>query len=168
MSRPGTGSRTCPRPLARTLDGPSDDGSPLWAAISAWYPAAVDSLVRCGARVDNLLFAAAAGDLHAVQSYFDAAGKLVPERAFDVGRSRALARPGRSRLVPEHMLEYGLHWAAARRRRHVVAFLLTRHPDLGVIEPTWNNTALDGARYGGDPAIIALIEPLFGADGRPR
>jgi hypothetical protein len=60
------------------------------------------------------------------------------------------------------MIEYALHWAAAFRRRSVFEFLLTRHPDLQVREPTWNNTILDSAVYGGDPDIISVIKPLFG------
>jgi hypothetical protein len=48
----------------------------------------------------------------------------------------------------------------------VVEFLLTKQPDLQVREPTWNNTILDAAVYCGDPDIIRMIKPLFGADGR--
>jgi len=32
--------------------------------------------VRCGARVDNIVFAAALGDLDAVEGYFDSSGQL--------------------------------------------------------------------------------------------
>jgi hypothetical protein len=38
----------------------------------------VDALVRCGARLDNLVLAAAAGDLAAVRTHFDEAGRLKP------------------------------------------------------------------------------------------
>src|SRR5215468_2186738 len=69
-------------------DGPDDDGMPLWSAISAWSPRAVDALVRCGARVDNLLYAAAAGLLPLVTSYFDGSGRLIRERACSWGRAR--------------------------------------------------------------------------------
>jgi hypothetical protein len=33
---------------------------------------------------------------------------------------------------------------------------------LQVKEPTWNNTILDSAVYGGDPDIISVIKTLFG------
>ena len=151
-------------------DGPNDDGMPLWSAIVAWYPRAADALVRCGARVDNLLFAAAVGDLPAVERYFDATGRLVPDRAYGWGQALALAqpRPPEHTLDPRHMLEYALHWAVAHRRRSVVEFLLTKNPDLRIREPIWNNTTLDCAEYGGDADIIALIKPLFDENGKPR
>jgi hypothetical protein len=140
-------------------DGPDDAGGPLWGAISFGYTAAVDRLVRCGARVDNLLFAAAAGDLEAVCSYFDGHGRIVPARAHGWGRARVLERVLRDRpLRPEHALEYALHWAAMHRRREVVELLLTKAPDLTIREPMWNNTPLESAQYGGDPAIVALLD----------
>jgi len=43
----------------------------------------------------------------------------------------------------------------------VVEFLLTKHPDVKAVEPTWNNTLLESAQYGGHPAVLALIRPLF-------
>ena len=149
-------------------NGPDDDGMPLWSAIAAWYPRAAEALVRCGACVDNLLFAAAVGDLALVKSYFDEAGRPLQDRAYSWGSASATARPRppERTLHSEHMIEYALHWAAAFRRRSVVEFLLTRHPDLQVREPTWNNTILDSAVYGGDPDIISVIKPLFGERAR--
>ena len=143
-------------------DGPDEDSMPLWTAISSWYPKAVDALIRCGARVDNLLFAGAAGDLPAVRSYFDEAGGLLPERAFSFGRAAALAqrRPPEKTLHPRYLLEYALHWAVAFRRRPVAEYLLGKRP-ITVIEPTWNNTLLESAKYSGDSGMEALIAPLF-------
>jgi hypothetical protein len=40
-----------------------------------------------------------------------------------------------------------------------VEFLLSKHPDLTLREPIWNNTALDAAEWG-HPAIAALLKPL--------
>ncbi len=72
-----------------------------------------------------------------MRSYFDAAGRPLPDRAYSWGAASAL---GQSR-----------------------EFLLARQPDLQVREPTWNNTILETAAYGGDPDIIAVIKPLFEA-----
>lgn len=51
---------------AARVDGLDDDGLPLWTALSYGYTSAAQALARCGARVDNLCFAAALGDLDAV------------------------------------------------------------------------------------------------------
>jgi hypothetical protein len=61
--------------------GPENEGTPLWTAITAGYTAAVDRLARCGAPLDNLVFAAVAGDLALVEDYFDDTGRLRPERS---------------------------------------------------------------------------------------
>jgi len=139
-------------------DGIEDDGKPLWEAIKFAYTPAVDALVRCGARVDNLIFAASAGDREAVSRYFDAEGKLDLDRSAtpawawrDWGERRL---PG---LARDHMLEYALIHAAVHGRREVVELLLSKGPDLAVREPFWNNTALDAAQYNRHAAIAALI-----------
>jgi hypothetical protein len=53
-------------------DGPTQDSDPLWTAITWGYQRAVDALVRCGARIDNLVLAAAAGDLERVRRFLAA------------------------------------------------------------------------------------------------
>jgi ankyrin repeat protein len=61
------------------------------------------------------------------------------------------------------MLEYALNYAAIHGRRAVVEFLLSKGPDLRVVEPIWNNTLLQAIEYRGQhPEILALIRPLFG------
>jgi hypothetical protein len=132
-------------------DGLEDDGKPLWDAITSGYTPAVDRLVRCGARVDNLIFAASVGDLDAVSRYFDAEGKLDLARARDWGKAHL---PGLGR---DHVLEYALIHAAYHGRREVVELLLSKGPDLAVREPFWNNTALEAAEYSRHAAIAALI-----------
>ncbi|MET0388255.1 MAG: hypothetical protein ABW321_19940 [Polyangiales bacterium] len=150
-------------------DGPDDDGMPLCTAITSWYTAAIDALVRCGARIDNLLFAAAVGDLARVERYFDAEGLLRPD-ALSWGRSHALARVGQPRvtLQERHILEYALHWAAKHRRRQVVKLLLKKAPDFRVKEPLWGCSLLEAAHAGGDAECIAAIQPHFDEQARPR
>jgi hypothetical protein len=111
--------------------------------------------VHCGARVDNLLFAGALGDVIAVKSYFDGNGALISHRARDWGKAQLHG------LDRDHMLEYALINAAGHGRRSVVQFLLTKHPDLAVREPIWNNNALQAAEYGKHHKIVALLKPLF-------
>jgi hypothetical protein len=136
-------------------NGLDDDGRPLWEAIKSGYTLAAERLVRCGARVDNLLFAAALGDVTAVKSYFDGNGALISDRARDWGEAQLHG------LDRNHMLEYALINAAGHGRRDVVQFLLMKHPDLAVREPIWNNTARDAAEYGGHRTIVALLKPPF-------
>jgi hypothetical protein len=128
------------------------DGGPLWAASTFGYTPAVDALVRCGARADNLVLAAAAGDLAAVHAHFDEAGRVKPTPDWD-----RLPMPGR-RLDERHTLEYALIQAALHGRRSVVEILLSKTPDLSVHEPNWNNTALTAARWAKHADIVALLE----------
>ena len=136
-------------------DGIDDDGLPLWTAIPYGYTSAAEALARCGARVDNLCFAAALGDLDAVRGYFDThgglrAGVALPQR---IGARGPM-------LASELVVEYALIWAAAHDRRQVVEFLLTKDPDLRAIEPCFHATALGAARYHGHDQMVALLEPL--------
>jgi len=136
-------------------NGRDDDGAPLWAASTFGYTAAVDALVRCGVRLDNLVLAAAAGDLAAVCANFDGAGRLEPIPTW--GRARI---PG-GKLDVNHVLEYALIQAALHGRRAVVEFLLAKNPDLTLREPNWNATALGAARWANHGDVVALIEPLM-------
>lgn len=137
------------------MNGLDDDSLPMWTAISFGYTAAVEALVRCGARVDNLCFAAALGDLEAVRSYFDPDGRL----RTDITPVERVGAHGPA-MAPELLIEYALIWAAAHDRRQVVEFLLTKNPDLRVTEPSFNATALGAARYHGHDEMVALLEPL--------
>ncbi len=135
-------------------NGRDDDGWPLWEAIKAQYAPAAERLARCGARLDNLLFAAAVGDLAAVGEHFDPSGHLKPDQSW--GGARVTARE----LDLDHILEYALIFAAAHGRRQVVELLLTKSPDLSVREPFWKGTALEAARYHRHADIVALLTPL--------
>jgi hypothetical protein len=135
-------------------DGPDDDGRPLWTAIRFGYTQAAEALVRCGARVDNLVLHAALGDLAAVRSYFGADGKLKPGQA----RSALRAGIGGPELPAAHLLEYALIQAAGHGRREVVEFLLGKQPDLSITEPFFGATARGAASYHGHAEIAALIE----------
>jgi hypothetical protein len=132
------------------VDGLDDDGLPLWTAITFGYTEAAEALVRCGARVDNLVFHAALGDLPAVRGYFGAGEALDPVRARGSLRVGA-ADPG----AP--LLEYALIEAAAHGRREVVEFLLRQGPDLSVTEPVFGATARGAARHQGHAEVAALL-----------
>jgi ankyrin repeat protein len=127
-------------------NGRDDDGLPLWTAITFGYPAAAEALARSGARVDNLVFAAALGDLPLVERYL---------REPDPGGARiGVHGPV---LNPPDMVGYALIYAAASGRQDVVELLLTRDPDLALKEPVFGATALGAARYHGHADIEALL-----------
>ena len=136
------------------VNGLDDDGAPLWTAVSFGYTEAAEALVRCGARVDNIVFHAALGDLAAVRGYFGADGRLKPGSVRDPLRIGA-AGP---ELPAAHLVEYALIQAAGHGRREVVEFLLSKQPDLTVTEPFFGATARGAAQYLGQPEIAALIE----------
>ncbi len=138
------------------VDGLDDDGLPLWTAITFGYPRAAEALSRCGARIDNIVFAAALGDLEATSSYFDSSGNLKPGRA----RTAESIGVGGPALDADRMLEYALIWAAAHDRREVVEYLLAKKPDLSFTEPCFHTTAVGAARYHGHRVMVARLEPL--------
>lgn len=132
-------------------NGLDEDGLPLWTAITYGYPAAVDALAHSGARVDNLVFAAAVGDVPRVKTFLQHGGADRPGSAARVG-ARGPA------LDPDHLVEYALIYSAGLGRRAVVELLLAQHPDLGVTEPVWRSTAAGAARYHHRHDILALLE----------
>jgi len=60
------------------IDGVDDDGSPLMTALAFGYAGAAETLVARGARVDNVLAAAALGDVERVKSMVAEGGGLRP------------------------------------------------------------------------------------------
>ena len=137
------------------VNGLDDDGAPLFTALTSGYTKAAEALVRCGARVDNLVFAAADGRLDEVQGYFDADGGL----ALDRGWGTLLDGPSGSRLERDRLLDYALIWAALHGRREVVEFLLAKEPDLEFTEPFFHSTARGAAGHGRHKEIVALLDP---------
>jgi len=142
------------------VNGLDDDGLPLWTAITFGYTAAVDQLVASGARIDNLVFAAVAGDVERVNAYL--AMTCDARAAARSSRRVGIHGPG---LAPHRHLEYALIYASRHGRREVVELLLSNAPNLSVTEPVWNSNALEMARHSRESevrdedkqAIIALL-----------
>jgi hypothetical protein len=135
-------------------NGLDEDGSPLWTAITYGYPAAVDALARCGARMDNLVFAAATGDPSRVRDHLQDRGRLSDDRPRSAQRVGARG----PMLDPDHLIEYALIYSAGLGHRAVVELLLAEGPDLSVPEPVWGSTAAGMARYHHRHHILALLE----------
>jgi ankyrin repeat protein len=135
-------------------DGRDDDGLPLWTAITFGYRDAVDALARSGARVDNLVFAAAVGDLARVEAYLRGDERVTGKQARSAQRIGAHG----PLLDSNHLIEYALIYSAGLGRRAVVEALLASGPDLGVTEPVFHGTAAGAARYQQRHDILALLE----------
>ena len=124
--------------------------APLWTAITWGYPKAADALVRCGARMDNLVLAAAGGSIERTRELLDAPRTDLPIPMTD------------KTLPAAHLLEYALIYAANCNRYDVVELLLTRNPDRSIREPLWDASALGAAQHHVDkrPEYAPLVELL--------
>lgn len=144
-----------------SVDGLDDDGLPLWTAITFGYTPAAERLAACGARVDNVVFAAALGRVAACEAWADAdlESRSAPASVHRIGAHGP-------ELDPRHLLEYALIYACAHARVAVVDALLARDLDLTVKEPRFQSSALGMARYAlrtsthpdAHQAIIARLE----------
>lgn len=138
-------------PLARLLvshgaqpDGLQDHGTPLATALVFGYTRAAEALVDCGARVDNLYFAAGLGDLDAVAAFFDAEGKVlsIAEGTFEpVVQRQDLGEP-------RSVVQEAFHFAVTHGRLAVCDWLLAR------------GAQVDG-RAAGHHCELPLMQALF-------
>lgn len=161
-----------------------DDGSPLMTALASWYGGAAETLARRGARLDNVVSAAALGREDLVRSFVIDSVTLAPGvRAFDTRWLRTPPEPkahiemafvaachfGRT-AVAEFFLGIGvdpaakdkddmtaLHWAAANGLMDIGRRLLERGAPLEV-KNTWGGTVLDSTAY------FAVFQPIDGVD----
>ena len=100
-------------------NGVEDDGSPLMTAFRFHYPAAAEALARRGARVDNVITAAALGRVDLVEQY----GRrrrtsAIRARAREWSRGQSSRGSGRA---AGYALDVGCDVRARRRRRAAVA-----------------------------------------------
>jgi len=107
------------------VNGVEDNGSPLMTALRFHYPLAAEALARRGARVDNVITAAALGRTDLVDAFITDSGELRPEVP--------LAQVPWPRLPrdPKVHLAYALTWAAKWGRREVVELMLRKGVDPG-------------------------------------
>ena len=113
-------------------DGIDEDGVPLATAIAFGKQDAVDGLIKAGASVGNILFAAAAGDVQRVRKELDEQGRLRAE----AGRCHVPWLPMPS--DPLGAVQQALIHAAQFGRTEVIRYLLE---EVGV-DP--NQAPIDG------------------------
>jgi ankyrin repeat protein len=108
-----------------SVNGVEDNGSPLMTAFRFHYPLAAEALARRGARVDNVITAAALGRTDLVDAFITDTGDLRPEVPLAQVRWPRLPRD------PRVHLGYALTWAATWGRKDVVELMLRKGVDPG-------------------------------------
>ncbi len=108
------------------IDGLKGDGSPLMTALAFGYPDAAEALVRRGARIPNIMAAAALGRVDLVSGWLDGNGGLTSDAPVTAVRWPRLAANGKVHV------DWSLIWAAMHGRTSVVQLLIDRGVALDV------------------------------------
>ena len=109
-----------------SLNGLEDDGMPLATALVFGYSSVARTLAQCGARVDNLVFAAALGDMARVASFFGGPeGKelVAPETAIGTFVSPT---EGKRQISAPQMVQEAFHFAVGHGHLEAAEYLLER------------------------------------------
>jgi len=133
------------------INGVRDNGSPLMTAVAFHYPDAAAALIERGARVDNIVVAAALGLVDAVDAYLTG-----PERLL-AGQSAIGLRWPRLPKDPRGLRELALNWAAAYGRTAVVERLLRHGVALRSTESQGFTPLHSAAFYGHGETVDLLI-----------
>ncbi|MEO5580496.1 MAG: ankyrin repeat domain-containing protein, partial [Gemmatimonadaceae bacterium] len=166
------------------VDGLENDGSPLMTALAFGYGDAADTLAMLGARVDNIIAAAALGRVDLVSSFVIDARTLSPGVPLVAPRWLRLPNNPQAhielafvwacklgRIAVAHLLldrgvnpaatdadrMTGLHWAAAGGEMELMQLLLDHGAPLEV-ENVWGGTVLNSTLY------FAFQQPTPGVD----
>lgn len=132
------------------VDGPDDDGSPLGTALYFATLDCVSALIARGARQNNPIFAAAAGNAAWMQSWLDGdegiAMRPAPE-FFPLSPDRGVAA------------EQALVFASMCGQANVVRLLLDRGVDINADPPGshWTATPLHTAAVQGQTVVVDLL-----------
>jgi len=170
-----------------SADGIANNRSPLGTALAFGYPAAAKALVECGARVDNIVYAAAVGDIDKLRSYFDTNGQLkrnVGKCSFDwfeVSENHQTAAEqalvfaslcGEVKIVAflldngvdinaespgSHMTATALHTAAVLGQESVTRLLIERKADPTIRDKQHNSTPFEWAEHCNQPKIFEIL-----------
>jgi ankyrin repeat protein len=105
------------------VNGVEENGSPIMTALRFHYPLAAEALAHRGARIDNVITAAALGRADLVDRFVTEAGELRPDVPLAQVRWPRLPRD------PRVHLGYALTWAATWGRQEVVELMLRKGVD---------------------------------------
>jgi ankyrin repeat protein len=166
------------------VDGLGNDRLPLSSALLFGRLECVDALIACGARTDNPVFAAGAGQLAWVERWLDRDPSLAiaPCPTFPLAGDRAVLAEqalvfaslcGRLEVVRclldrgiaidatppgSHWTATALHTAAGQGHRAVIELLLARGADRSIQDARYRGTPLDWARHMGRDDVAALLD----------
>ena len=170
-----------------SADGIANNRSPLGTALAFGYPAAARALVECGAKIDNIVYTAAVGNLEQVKSYFDSTGRLKKDVGkcdfdwFGVSENPQTAAEqalvfaslcGEVKVVAllldnglninaeppgSHMTATPLHTVAATGQESVTRLLTKRGADPTIRDKQHNSTPLEWAEQCRQPKTAELI-----------
>jgi hypothetical protein len=131
------------------VDGLDGDGSPLATALSFATLDCVSALLARGARTDNIVFAAAAGQVDRVQAWLDG------------DRSATMRRPAAFPQSPDGAVtaEQALVFASMCGQTNVVRLLLDRGVNINAEPPGshWTATPLHTAAGQGQTVVAELL-----------
>lgn len=108
------------------VNGVEDDGAPLATALGFGYTRAAHMLAQCGARVDNLFFAAGLGDMERVASFFSGPeGKQLGPPDAATGTFVSPTQGARV-ISAEEALQEAFHFAVGHGALEAAEYLLDR------------------------------------------
>jgi ankyrin repeat protein len=130
------------------IEGLDDDGSPLMTALAFGYVDAAEALLRRGARIDNVVSAAALGRVELVRAMLAGDGGIRPSLV-------GLDWLGLSSGADSH-LDRALVWACAYGRSSVVELLLEHGVDPSA-QDGHGRTGLEWAAANGHTEVVELF-----------
>jgi ankyrin repeat protein len=133
------------------INGLENDGLPLMTALAFWYTDAAEALVRRGARVDNIIAAAALGQLEKVKSFINKDGSLKADLP-------PVIDPWGGWIEKEKQMGQALIRACLSGQTRVVEFLLEK----GVDPSAGANIDQTGFHYAAHSGHMEIVKLLIG------
>jgi len=132
-------------------DGVGDDESPIMTALDFGYGDAAETLARRGARVDNVVTAAALGRLDLVRRFIVDKNAVAPGVPLIAPRWRQLPAD------PTAHIQLALAWACKFARADVAEFLL----DLGVDPASKDGYDMTALHWAAPNGMIGVVRRLL-------
>jgi hypothetical protein len=132
------------------VNGLENDGLPLMTALAFWYIEAAEALIRRGARVDNIVVAAALGQLEKVKSFINEDGSLKANLP-------PVIDPWGGWISKDRQMGQAFIHACLSGQTEVVDFLLEKRVD----PSAGANTAQTGFHYAAHVGHLEIVKLLI-------